>query len=276
MTTLRSVVRQAFHKSGGQRVRIAARRTALRARSGAFRNEIGVLMHADPTDSRGVLLAVYHGNLDRNAVAAWRRLVGEVRPTVALDVGANYGEVAFSTRYGEGLRELHLVEPNPAVLLRLRATIEKAQPEYPRIVLHAGAASGVSGSALLNFHEHYGTASLRVRSDRSVLVDCFRLDERVRLGGADSLLFKLDVEGHERAVLEGMEGLLHRRTAAGICEVMHADDDLLDFLCKRFAVAVLRGGVEHPVDAPRLRDILAKARATGWGNLSKDVVVRSR
>ncbi|MEV4753661.1 FkbM family methyltransferase [Micromonospora sp. NPDC049559] len=275
MAKLRSVLRRAFHKSGGQRVRIAARRTALRARAGAFRNEIGVLMHADPADSRGVLLAVYRGNLDRSAVATWRRLVGELRPTVALDVGANYGEVAFSTRY-DGLRELHLVEPNPAVLVRLRATVERAAADYPRIVLHAGAASDAPGTARLNFHEHSGTASLRVPGEHGVAVECFRLDERIRLHDGESLLFKIDVEGHERAALEGMAGLLHGRRTAGICEVMHADDELLKYLGAGFAVSVLRAGREHRVDTPQLRDIIAEAREAGWGDLSKDVVLRSR
>jgi FkbM family methyltransferase len=233
-------------------------------------------MHADPTDSRGVLLAVYNGNLDRSAVATWRRLVNEIRPTVALDVGANYGEVSFSTRYHNGLRELHLVEPNPAVLLRLRETVQRAAGDYPSIVLHAGAASGAAGSARLNFHEHSGIASLQVQSDRGVLVDCFRLDERIRLRSDDSLLFKIDVEGHEQAALEGMAGLLHGRKAAGICEVMHADEDLVDYLCDNFLVATLRRGVERRVDAAQLRDTLAQARAAGWGDLSKDVVLRSR
>ena len=254
MATFRSVLRQAFHRSGGQRVRIVAQRTALRARSGAFRNEIGVLMHADPADIRGVLLAMYHGNLDRSAVATWRRLAGELRPTVAVDVGANYGEVAFSTRYHDGLRELHLVEPNPAVIRMLRETVRQAA-DYPEIVLHEGAASDVDGTARLNFHKHSGVSSLRVQSDRGIRVDSFRLDQRISLAAGDSVLFKIDVEGHELAALDGMAGLLHGRDVAGICEVMHADDDLVDHLCDQFTVSVIRGGVEQPVDAPRLRDI---------------------
>ena len=276
MATFRSVLRQAFHISGGQRVRIVAQRTALRARSGAFRNEIGVRMHADPTDIRGVLLAMYNGNLDRSAVATWRRLADELRPTVALDIGANYGEVAFSTRYHPRLRQLHLVEPNPMVLRMLRETVRHTGADYPDIVLHEGAASDESGTARLNFHKHSGVSSLRLPSDRGVSVDCFRLDERINLDPDDSLLFKIDVEGHELATLEGMAGLLHGRVAAGICEVMHADGDLLDYLSDRFTVSIIRAGVERPVDAPGLRDAIAEARATGWAGFSKDVVLRSR
>lgn len=275
MSTLRTTLRDVYHRSGAQHLRIAAHRLALRMRSGAFRNEVGVVLHADPTDHRGALLAVYRGRLDRSAVATWRRLAAELRPTVAVDVGANYGEVAFSTHY-PGLRQLHLVEPNPAVLKCLRRTVAAARRDYPGLVLHEGAASGQAGTARLNYHEHSGTASLRVPSERGVQVECFRLDERIHLDPDDTLLFKLDVEGHEQAALEGMTGLLRGRRAAGICEVMHADDELIDYLGERFDLAVLRRGAEQPVDAARLHDILARVRVSGWGDLSKDVVLRTR
>jgi FkbM family methyltransferase len=275
MSTFRSTLRRAFHQSGAQHVRRAAHRIALRTRDGAFRNEIGVVLHADHTDIRGTELAVYKGNLDRKAVAAWRRLVSEVQPAVAVDVGANYGEVAFSTCY-YGLRELHLVEPNPAVLPWLRKTIAAATTDYPGTVLHAGAASDRPGTARLYLHEHTGVASLRVPNSRGVEVECFRLDERIHLHDDDSLLFKIDVEGHEQAALEGMAGLFRGRRVAGICEVLHADDALLGYLCATFAVSVQYAGKERPVDAAQLRDTVARARESGWGELGKDVVVRSR
>jgi FkbM family methyltransferase len=277
MATLRSVLRYAFHKAGGQRVRIAAQRTALRWRSGAFRNDIGVLMYADPADQRGTLLATYQGRLDRNAVSIWRRLVTEFRPTVAIDIGANYGEVAFSTRY-RGLRELHLVEPNPTVLHWLRRTVRDAPDDFPRIVLHEGAASDQSGNSRLNYHEHSGVASLRVPSDRGVLVPCFRLDDRITLTDEDSLLFKIDVEGHEQAALEGMSGLLRGRRAVGICEILHAETSLLDYLGEHFSVSLVRQGREQPVNGDELKRTVRRARESGrrWGELElgKDVVLR--
>ncbi|MGI5211629.1 FkbM family methyltransferase [Plantactinospora sp. CA-290183] len=275
MPNFRSTLRRAFHQSGAQHVRRAAHRIALRTRAGAFRNEIGVVLHADHTDIRGTELAVYKGNLDRNAVATWRRLVTEIRPTVAVDVGANYGEVAFSTCYF-GLRELHLVEPNPAVLPWLRKTIAAAADEYPGTVLHAGAASDRAGTARLYLHEHTGVASLRVPNDRGVDVACFRLDDRIDLLDGDSLLFKIDVEGHEQAALAGMAGLFRGRRFAGLCEVLHADEELPSYLCANFAVSVQRAGVEEPVDEARLREIMARARESGWGDLGKDVVLRPR
>jgi hypothetical protein len=83
------------------------------------------------------------------------------------------------------------------------------------------------------------------------------------LAAGDSLQFKIDVEGHELAALEGMASLLHGRDVAGICEVKHADDDLVDYLCDRFAVSVIWAGVDRRVDAPQLRDVLTQAGPPG-------------
>lgn len=73
-----------------------------------------------------------------------------------------------------------------------------------------------------------------------------------------------------------MAGLFHNRSVAGICEVLHADDALLGYLCANFTVALQYAGTERPVDEFALRDTVAKARESGWGDLGKDVVVRSR
>lgn len=246
----------------------------LRARGGTIRNDIGVLLHANPDDERGVLLARMRGVLDRNAVAAWRRLADQIRPTVTIDVGANYGEVSFGVRY-QCLREMHLVEPNPAVLPWLRRTIAGCADRFPPIRLHEAAASDRTGTARLNLvGPHSGTASLTEVDATGPIVPTFRLDDRIELRDEDVLLFKIDVEGHERAVLEGMSGLLKRRHAAGICEVQRADDELIDYLCGNFSVHVLRAGLEIGVDARGLRTAIAVGEDTGWRTLSKDVILR--
>jgi FkbM family methyltransferase len=298
MTRLRSVLRHAYYQSGVRRAHLGAHRAVLRARSGAIRNDIGVLLHADPADERGALLAMKRGVLDRSAVAIWRRIAAEERPSVAIDVGANYGEVAFSTRY-QGLRELHLVEPNPAVLHWLNETVRGVAGTFPPVVVHAGAASAAAGSARLDLDNGYsGTASLgsgpghggsglghsggggagHSGGGGGPEVECFRLDERIAVADDDSLLFKVDVEGHELAALVGMSGLFDGRRAVGICEVLHADEELVSYLCDTFDVYVLRRGAlcQSQVDIRQLRTELGRAREAGWGDLSKDVLLRTR
>lgn len=274
MRSLRVTTKRLYESSGVRRAHLAAHRAILRARDGAIRNEIGVVLHADPADERGVLLARMRGVLDRNAVAAWRRLADQVRPTVTIDVGANYGEVSFGARY-QGLREMHLVEPNPAVLPWLRRTIDTCADHFPPIRLHAAAASDRTGTARLGLAgPHSGMASLAGADRTGPMVPTFRLDERIELRDEDVLLFKIDVEGHERAVLEGMSGLVKRCRMAGICEIQRADEELIDYLCGNFSVRLLRAGREVGVDARGLRNAVAVGAASGWRELSKDVVLR--
>lgn len=285
MPSPRVSAKRLYEVSGARHLHLAAHRALLRARGGAIRNDIGVVLHADPADERGVLLARMRGALDRNAVATWRRLAEQTRPTVTIDVGANYGEVSFGARY-QGLRAMHLVEPNPAVLPWLRRTIDGCANHYPPIHLHQEAASDRAGSARLDLvGSHSGMAALaRVPAAQAAgqsgtgamgpVVPTFRLDERVELRHGDPLLFKIDVEGHERAVLEGMSGLLKGRPMAGICEVQRADDELIDYLCGNFSVHLIRAGREIGTDAPTLRTAIRVGEATGWRELSKDVVLR--
>lgn len=275
--TLRSLVRQVYYSTGVRRAHIGVYRKVLSRSSGMIRNQAGVIIHADPADDRAALLLRARGNLDRHAIAAWRRLADELRPTVAIDVGTNYGEVAFSSR-PPGLREVHLVEPNPGVLPWLRLTIDDASRKgFPAVVLHDGAASDTPGTALLRVTTGYsGTSSLGAPGDEGIPVRCFRLDDVIRLADDDTVLFKVDVEGHELAALRGMEGLLAGRRAVGICEYVFADDELVEYLCTRFAVHLVRGATEVAVDADGLRAAVAEGQRRGWTGISKDVVLRPR
>jgi FkbM family methyltransferase len=248
-------------------------------RSGAVKNRAGNVLYVNASDERGVLLAAHGGAFDRPAIRMWGQLMKTLRPTVALDIGANYGEVAFSLRY-RGLRELHLVEPNPAVLRHLSRTVHVAQTRSESgsaVILHAGAASDATGTARLHFHgESSGLSSLSQPSDRWTSVDCFRMDDRVRLTPDDVLLFKIDVEGHEHAVLRGMSNLLAHRRFAGLCELVHADDECLDYLCRQFDVCVIRKSRETLVDLQTLRSVIARERDRGWTGVNRDVIIYPR
>jgi FkbM family methyltransferase len=274
MTVLVTTRRYAYNRKGGRQVHLAVHRSALRRRSGMIRNDAGITLHANPDDERGVLLAMTHGRLDRAAVVAWRRLARELKPDVALDVGANYGEVAFSTTY-EGLRELHLVEPNPAILPWLRKTVTGVSHWPCAIHLHEGAASNKAATLSLDAPAKYsGTMRVRAGGGGGTAVRGFRLDEEIALRDGDRLLFRVDVEGFELPVLEGMAGLLKGRTFAGLCEVQLADDDLIGYLGAHFDVSVVTGEREHAVDAAGLRRWIDAARRSGWAGVQKDVIVR--
>lgn len=272
---VRAAARVIYKRAGAERLRLGFQARQLLRRDDAVVTCRGTRIYVDRNDRRGLLLSLRHGELDREAVALWRRLVAEVQPSIAIDIGANYGEVAFSMTYPPPLRQLHLVEPNPAVLAFLARTVAMNALEDAEVRLHAGAASDRAGVRPLAVGSYSGHATLEVVSNKTVDVSTFRLDEVIRVIPADVLLFKIDVEGHEQPALEGMANLLATVPATGICEVIHADDATADYLCRHFRVSLLLGGHEMRVNAAGLRAALADLRTGGPWPYAKDAVLRS-
>ncbi len=142
-----------------------------------------------------------------------RQLASWVRPgTVALDVGANRGIWSWHMRRLGA--HVHAFEPNPKLARQLRAAL-------PEVSVHACALSDREGEAELRFpvvrgvvYDGWATvetanrfATLATEGERRVPIRLRRLDE-FRLARVDFV--KIDVEGHELAVLRGGEETLRR------------------------------------------------------------------
>jgi FkbM family methyltransferase len=160
-------------------------------------------LYVDPTDHRAWRLAMHSGALDIDAIRAWHLLARLIEPDLVLDVGANYGEVILSADYPVGA-DIHLVEPNPRLVRLLRRSISEAA--LPATV-HQVAASDGSGVATMKISpKSSGTSTLEPRpwpTYREIEVETSRIDDFVQPGHR-RCLFKIDVEGHEGAVLAGM------------------------------------------------------------------------
>lgn len=135
--------------------------------------------------------------------------------TVVFDVGANVGAYARLTLERLPDVELHCFEPSPHALERLRVALER----YPAVHVHPfglGRAEALEplygdspGSELASVYarrlDHHGIVS-NVQGD----VPLRRLDDVLPELGLERVdLLKLDVEGHELAVLEGAARALH-------------------------------------------------------------------
>ena len=128
----------------------------------------------------------------------------------AVDVGAHVGYFTslMAFRIGSGGTVLAL-EPHPMLVAQLRENVARWRSS-DRVTVDPRAASEATGTAHLNvpadFSTNMGTSSLGVESAESVEVSTVALDTLI--GGRHVVLFKLDVEHHEIAVLIGMKDAL--------------------------------------------------------------------
>ena len=258
-----------------RRVRIRWLRSRIR-RHGCVTNELGVKLFIDPDDPRALRLARNKGATNSSLVRLWRRLVEELEPAIVLDVGANYGEVAFATTY-PAHTTLHLVEANPRLVPLLRQTVQQSQLGNEASI-HACAASDHTGTVSLHVSEgSSGTSSViaSAEADGALQVPACTLDSLVESHRGSNLLFKIDVEGYELPVLRGMSRLLSDHPYAGIVEAWPGSES--ELISQHDVYLIERGTLSlHAVDAEALgrhlhhfredraymRDVLLKRRAT--------------
>lgn len=214
------LVHEVYDRTPLVRLHLAWCGIRLALNGGRVRNRAGVTLFVDRGDERGRRLAARRGRCDKDAVGLWNALCDAYRPDVVVDVGANYGEVVLSRSYGASTA-VHLVEPSPAVLPFLL----RSAARFPhRVLVHQVAASDQAVVAPFRIPTtSSGLASLVHDVDGAdVTVECRRVDDLVVCPEGATLVFKIDVEGHERAALDGMRRLLDAAHEwIGFCEGMH-------------------------------------------------------
>lgn len=144
---------------------------------------------------------------------------------LTVDVGANMGYLTslMATRVGAAGTVIAF-EPHPRVFEALQRNVRRWQQDSSvgRIEAHRLALSNNAGIGRLavqpDFERHMGLASLRAQTDSSgpndVQVRLATLDEL--LGDRAVALLKIDVEGHEHAVLAGGRDLLAEKRVKNV------------------------------------------------------------
>lgn len=175
-------------------------------------------IQVDPSDNRVRKILLYDKARGRQHTnqAFWFTACEVFCPTVCVDVGLNYGECLLA---GQAPQNAKLVgyEANPLLSKYLQATVQ-AHPAQERIKLHFGAVSDESGRQLtLAINSKwsggsYVTDGVGNEMDHAyVAVSTLTLDDTLpSLSGDDRLLFKVDVEGFEAAVIRGMRNTLRQ------------------------------------------------------------------
>jgi len=206
--------------------------------------------------------------------AIWRLLdIGES----ALDAGANIGHMAsaMAARVGPA-GTVTAFEPHPEIFEALAANIRawKGSPRVGRIEARRVALSDTAGTAVLSisddFEQNQGGSYLVSNDDarrppasrntkgRSFPVQTSRLDDMIGSGCRIGLM-KIDVEGHEIAVLQGGVGLFdqhrirdvvfeeHNPYPTPVTEFLEARGYVLFQIAKRFSGLEVRSTAEPPV-----------------------------
>lgn len=223
----------------------------------------GHRIYVERGDERGAHLIKSGGDFNPPSLTMWRALVAQRDWTHIVDVGANYGEMLVNVPLPKGASVVAL-EPNPHLLPYLERTLREAELNVEIVMAAASDRNGMSmlhvdrtwsGMSSLvpveNGHEiaHYDTPSLTL----APLI-------RARAKAPPRLLVKIDVEGHEIAVLRGLEELLpETEHFAALVEVLHVTDNDLDWLLARFTVALLeqQSGSLVPADATSASELRA-------------------
>lgn len=187
------------------------------------------VVHIDITDRRAVKRILFNsvrGRVPLN-VPFWVDFVGSLRPDLVIDVGANYGECVFSIDYQEGTHAFAF-EANP----RLHAYLNRSLEEHPSrrqiTLVQALVDDRPKGDASFFVHKKWSGGSMafwdenRGNDFRAVSVPTVSVDSVVEgyLDGADTLVFKVDVEGYEPQVIKGMRKVFRSVShAVGLVEI---------------------------------------------------------
>ncbi len=163
-----------------------------------------------------------HGRWEGAALRVWSRAVQEAG--TICDVGANSGLYTLAAAALNPRARVVAVEPVPRVYARLAENV--ALNGYPCLLLKAAASDRDGGGELWDYPaEHVLAASLE-RPEASLgfrptSVSLVRLDTLVAQGLLPPPdLLKIDVEGHEAAVLRGLGDHLAARRPTLIVEVL--------------------------------------------------------
>ena len=205
-------------------------------------------------------IALVHPMVEREML----RVVSACPPDgAALDVGAWYGP--WTRRLSRRVEQVVSFEANPRVAAVLQATapanavvhgVAVSDRDAEAVELAISGGRGREGRSSLEPHLGEGFERLTVPARR---LDSFDLD-RVRL-------IKIDVEGHELAVLRGGATLLERDHPVLVVELDIRNGDVapaMELLAERgYRSYVLSDHIWHEVGAERFAERQRAALATG-------------
>jgi FkbM family methyltransferase len=139
---------------------------------------------------------------------AQQRAKGDIG-AIFLDVGAHWGLYALEALKSASFEQIFALEPDPTNFSQLQANLflNDARGAVKALQLAASNAERTFGLSLRTHRNRGATQVVDVSQPNHVVCRGARLDSLFDFA-SKLLVVKIDVEGHEIAVLEGMTGLL--------------------------------------------------------------------
>jgi FkbM family methyltransferase len=227
------------------------RRRIYESLNGIGRQALGTRIRSGPAaglhfrggDTIGYVLGV-------SEPALQRALSDHLHPgDVFYDVGAHAGFVTvLACRLVGPAGHVHCFEPVPANITSLRSNIDANA--FQNATIHATALSDHDGSDRMRLTDRAITAHLAPEGDFIVRVsrcDSLALDPPA--------VVKIDVEGAESRVLDGMRQILDRQRPVVLVEVHHGQEAEVRRILEEFAYDITSldeaGGMPHFLAIPR-------------------------
>ncbi|WP_230128600.1 FkbM family methyltransferase [Bacillus sp. CECT 9360] len=177
------------------------------------------ILYVNPDENRGRALLISNGITQKRLTHFWQNAVELYNPDLIIDVGVNYGECIFSATYSPHAK-LYGIEANRHLLKYIKQSRD-VHPNRSQIkIINAFASdkddeqtpffidkhwSGTSSASYIPSHNMIEKAEVK-----SLTIDSLLKEKQT----ADSILFKIDVEGHEAFVLNGMTDLFENSASA--------------------------------------------------------------
>ena len=217
---LRSLLRLYPFQKGRFRARLLAMEN-LRGRYRLARDSFHHLMLLDTSNYIDGCIYL-EGAYEKQSLLSLAQLIEEYKCTLLVDVGANIGVYSIYFAHDPYIRQILAFEPDPRNYAQLMANVFLNEC-YDRVTAYNLALSASNGTAKLFLSRdvpsqssvmNTGESSLRFNRmchNESVDVQVKRFDDAHSFRG-QRLAVKIDVEGHELAVLQGMESCLVHNT----------------------------------------------------------------
>jgi FkbM family methyltransferase len=192
------------------------------------------------------------GQAEPSVVALFRAIAREIGIQTFWDVGANVGYYSWLVKSTAPGAEVRMFEPDADNLALIRETLDAAR--LSGVYLRPVAVSDHVGRDVFVRDDVCGsTGTLETAGDTfpqrhwrvagtKVLVDTVSLDKERELSNSVDLV-KVDVEGHEEAVIRGARSMIAHDQPILIFECFHGGAEIVEFLtAHRYSV----GDAERP------------------------------